>query len=191
MKNQRGFTLYETLIVVAISLVVGTILVSILLNNSGLYNKQSSLITSGLNINDVVNEVDKNIRQASSIVVGYPEVSPTYITGTTTLVLKVPSYNSSGVINNTFDFVVVTKDATNSNLLREYVFPDVSSLRESQNKVLTNILESVEFTYLDNNDNVVQINSAVKVKTHITVLPTSNVSDKSRTAEIVTSLRNL
>lgn len=187
----KGFTLFETLIVVAIFLVVGVLLVSILVNNTGLYNKQSSLVTSGLNINDAMREIDTNIRQASSVAIGYPEVSSTYTTSSTTLVIKIPSFNASGIISNTFDYIVVTKDAAKNNLLREYVFPDISSEREFQNKVLTNILDSIKFTYLDKNDNVIAASSAEKVKTEITVLSSNNASDKSRTAIIVTNLRNI
>lgn len=189
--GRQGFTLFETLIVVAIFLVVGVLLVSILVNNTGLYNSQSSLVTSGLNINDAMREIDTNIRQASSIAIGYPEIAPTYTTSNITLVLKIPSFNASGIINNTFDYVVLTQDTAKNNLLWEYVFPDILSERESQNKVLTNILESVNFIYLDKNDNVVTQTSAEKIKTEITVLPTNTGSNKSRTATIVTNLRNL
>lgn len=191
LARSRGFTLFETLIVVAIFIVVGTLLVSILINNTSLYNSQSSLVTSGLNTNDAVREIENYIRQASSVASGYPEVSPTYVTSSTTLVLKIPSYNASGVISNTFDYAVITKDTTKNNLLREYVFPDLASERESQNKALTSILQSIGFTYLNKNDNVVVSTSAEKIKTEITVLSSNNVSDKSRTAIIVTNLRNI
>lgn len=187
----KGFTLTETVIVAAIFLIVGTLLASILVNNTSLYNSQSSFVTSGLNLNDAMTEIETYIRQASSVVNGYPDVSPTYVTSNNTLILKIPSYNASGVIENIFDYVVITKDAAKNNLLMEHVFPDVSSDRKSQTKVLTNILQSVEFTYLDKNDNIVTPISAAKVKTEINVTSTNSSQNKSSNAIIVTNLRNL
>ncbi|MDD2823300.1 MAG: type II secretion system protein [Candidatus Daviesbacteria bacterium] len=187
----KGFTLVEILIVTAIFLIVGTVLAGILVNNTGIYNSQSSLVTSGLNTNDAIHEIENFTRQASSVVSGYPDVSPTYISNSTTLVLKVPAFNALGVIANTYDYVVFTKDNAKTNLLWEYIFPDALSDRSSQNRVLSSILQSVEFIYLDKNDNIVTATSAEKVKTQITVLPGSNVSDKSRSSIIVTNLRNI
>jgi prepilin-type N-terminal cleavage/methylation domain-containing protein len=191
LARRKGFTLVETIIVAAVFLIVGTLLASILVNNTGLSNSQSSLVTSGLNINDAVSTIENNIRQASSVAIGYPEVTPTYTTSSNTLVLKIPSYNASGVISDTYDYVVVTKDLTKTYLLKQYIFPNALSIRQSQNKILTNILQSIEFSYLDKNDNVVSSNTAEKVKVIINVLPGNGVADKTRSATIVVSLRNL
>ncbi|MFA5933330.1 MAG: type II secretion system protein [Microgenomates group bacterium] len=187
----RGFTFVETLVVAAVFIIVGTLLASILVNNTGLYNKQTSLVTSGLSINDAVSEIETNIRQASAVVNSYPLITPLYTTNGTTLVLKIPSFDVSGIINNTYDYVVITKDAVKTNLLMLYVFPDSASKRISQTKVLSSILQSIAFTYLDQNDNIVSPTSAVKVKTEVNVQPTGGVADKSRNSVIVTNLRNI
>lgn len=180
----KGFTLVETLVVAAIFLVVGTLLASILVNNTGLYNSQTSLVASGLSVNEVVSNIENNIRQASSVANGYPDVIPTYSSNSNTLVLKIPSYNSNGIISNTYDHVVITRDVVKTNLLMLYVFPDSLSLRVAQTKVLSNILKSLSFAYLDKFDNEVSPASAVKVKTEVTIQP-------SRSAVIVTNLRNI
>lgn len=189
--KQKGFTLAETLIVAAIFLIVGTLLGAILVNNTGLYNSQTSLVTTGLNLNDVMREIDTYIRQASTVATGYPEISPSYLTGDSTLVLKIPSLNAQGMVSNTFDYVVITHDSIKTNLLREYIFPDPTSDRQSQNKVLSSILQSVVFTYLDRNNNVVTPALAEKVKTEVTVLTTNGLQNKSNNAITITNLRNL
>lgn len=189
--KNKGFTLFETVLVAAVFLIVGTLLASILVKNTGLYNGQSSTVTAGLNTNDAESEIENYVRQASSVVTGYPEVSPTYTTGISTLVLKIPAVDATGVISNTFDYAVITIDQVKSNLLKEYVFPNALSTRTTQNKVLTNILQSITFSYLDRNDNVVATSSAEKVKTQITVISKNGSQNKTRSAIIVTNLRNL
>lgn len=187
----KGFTLAETVLVAGIFLIVGTLLAGILVKNTGLYNRQNSLVATGLSTNDVVSEIDNYIRQSSSIASGYPEVSPTYTTSGTTIVLKIPSINSSGTISNVYDYVVITEDAVKNNLLKEYIFTDPASDRKSNNKVLTSILQSIVFSYLDKNDNVVASSSAEKVKTQVTVLSVNGSINQSRSAIIVTNLRNI
>lgn len=192
MKHLMGFTLFETVIVAGIALIAGTFLVSILVNNTGVTNTEKSMVTQGLSTNDSVREIDNYIRQAVAIVSGFPVISPTYVTGSNTIVIKIPAIDNQGTISNVFDFIVITKDSTRENLLKEYVFPDSSlSIRETTDKILTNILESIEFTYLDKNGNIIAPTLAEKVKTKITVLSKNGSANKSRSATIVTSLRNL
>lgn len=189
--GRQGFTLFETLVAAAVAVIAGTLLVSILVNNTGLYNKQNALVATGLNVNDALNEIDTYVRQAASIASGYPEVSPTYTTGVSTLVLKVPAENSQGIINNTFDYVVITKNPTKTYLLYEYIFPDSLSTRKSQNKILTNILYSITFSYLDNNGATISPTSAQRIKTEISVLSQTGAVGNTRNATIITSLRNI
>lgn len=190
-KDINGFTLIEILIVVSIAVVVGILLVGILINNTGVTNKETSIVTQGLNINDAVREIETYGRQAIAVASGYPEVSPTYVTNTATLVLKIPAINDQGIISDTYDFVVITKDNSNSKLLKEYIFPDTSSTRGNKNTILTNLLSSVVFEYLDSNDLPVAVSSAVKIKATINVLSKTSGSDQLRSATVVISLRNL
>lgn len=189
--NMRGFTLMEIIIVAGIAVIIGTLLVGILINNTGVIDKESSMVTQGLNINDALREIETYGRQAVSVVNGYPEVSPIYITGITTLVLKIPAINNQGIINDVYDFVVITKDNSNPKLLKEYIFPNAESIREDKNTILTNLLSSVAFEYLDSNGSSVAASSAVKIKATINVLSKTSSNDQSRSATMVISLRNL
>jgi type II secretory pathway pseudopilin PulG len=189
--NRSGFTLIETMIAASVALVVGVLLVGILVNNSGVFNKESSMVAQGLNINDAMREIETYSRQAVSVTNGYPEGSPTYTTGTTTLVLKIPAINSQGVINDIYDFIIFTKDSQNPKLLKEYIFPDDQSTRQEKNAVLTNLLSSVLFEYLDNNDVPVGLSSAVKIKTTINVSSKTGSVNQFKSATVVTSLRNI
>lgn len=189
--KKQGFTLMELVVVIGITVIAGVLLVGILVNNTGVINKESSIVTEGLNINDTLREIETYGRQAVSVVNGYPAISPTYVTGANTLVLKIPAINSQGIISDTYDFVVITKDSSNPKFLKEYIFPDAISTREEKNVVLTNLLSSVVFEYLDKNDAAVSPSSAIKIKATINVLSKTSSTDQSRSATVVTSLRNL
>ncbi len=191
MKFLKGFTLLETVVVAGVALIAGTFLVSILVNNTGVTNTEKSMIAQGMDTNDSVREIDNYIRQAVSIVSGFPVISPTYVTGASTIVIKIPAISDQGTISDVFDFIVITKDSTHENLLKEYIFPDPLSIRKTTNKILTTILDSIEFTYLDKNENIVAPASSEKVKTQMTVLSKNGSASKPRSATIVTSLRNL
>lgn len=186
----RGFTLLEMVIVGGIALVVGTFLASILVNHSGVSYKQGSIVNSGLSLNDSMKTIDENIKQAAAVASSYPESSPIYTTSAEVLVLKLPAINSSGIINNVYDYVVVAKDTANTKILRLYVFPDAQSSRLSANMVLTTILQSVQFQFMDKNGNAVSPNAATSVGVNLTVLSKLGSIGQNQSASSVTSLRN-
>lgn len=190
-KSSLGFTLLETLLVAIIAIVTGTVLTGILVNNTGLFYNESSIVSGGLGLNDAVGEIDKNIRQASGVASGYSGTQGNFTTSGNTLVLQLPSTNSSGIISGTYDYLVVSKDTGNSNILRLQVFPNQLSNRQAKNEVLTPNFDSVQFSYLDGNGNSVTATSAVRVKMTLNILSkTGSIGDKS-TSTTITSLRNL
>lgn len=189
--REKGFTLVEMLLALAVTIIIGVYFASILVNNSGFFYKQTAIINEGLSLNDAVSEIDKNIRQASSVAAGYPEASPTYTSGSETLVLKLPAFSDTGTISNTYDYVVVAKDAANPKVVRLLTFPDSQSIRPSTDLVLTTMLESITFSYLDKNNNPVTPSSAAVVSFEVKVSPKlGSIGGSSRTATMVTTLRN-
>ncbi|KKR81240.1 MAG: hypothetical protein UU73_C0003G0196 [Candidatus Daviesbacteria bacterium GW2011_GWA1_41_61] len=186
----KGLTLVEMLIVTAAALIVGVMLVTLLVNNSGFFYKQSSIIDQGLSLNEGLQEIDKNIRQAVKVAVGYPEDSPLYTTSSQTLVLKMPALGPSEVISDTYDYTVVNIDAAEDKILRLQVFPNPLSTRKSQSLVLTKALSSITFNYLDNNDTVVSANIATQVEVILSILENNGPQSSFRTSKAVTSLRN-
>lgn len=188
--KEKGFSLIETVLAAGLALVVGTFLVAILVSQSGLFYKQNSIISEGLDTNDAMRQVDAHIRQAVAVVSGYPEVSPQYTTGADTLVLKLPALSTSGVINNIYDYAVVIRDSGQAGVLRLQVFPDPQSTRKTSDLVLTTILQSVQFAYLDKSGNSVAPASAASVSVSLTVLAKTGSIGSSRASTIITTLRN-
>ena len=147
-----GFTFVEALIALAISGVLGVILVSIVVQSNGLFLTQTSKTSQGVNINDVNGKIVDAIRQSAYVATGYPVASPLYSSTSTTLVLAIPSIDINGdVIQSTYDYVVITQDATKENILKKYLFPDQLSSRNNENTVLSTQLSMVKFNYLDSN----------------------------------------
>lgn len=186
----KGMTLLETVLVAGIGLIIGVFLVSILINHGGLFNQQNSIISGGLSSNDTVSKINELVRQASAVVDTYNGTTPVYTTGVDVLVLQLPAINDSGVISNTYDYVVVAKDASYSNVLRLQVFPDVQSTRPPRNEVLTNLLKSISFSYLNRNGDPVSPVSAYQVGVNLAILSKTGSAGSEKDSSTVTILRN-
>ena len=187
--RDSGFSLLEIVIVIGVSVIVCLLIVSILVSNTGFSYKQTAIVSEGLSLNDVIREIDDVVRQASSVAVSYPETEPIFTTGDETLVLKLPSLSAAGNMDEVYDFLVIAKDE-NPKILKIKIFPDPQSSRASQDKVLTTILSSVKFSYLDENGNTAPPSSAVSIGVDLTVLSKTGSIGSNRSVSAVTKLRN-
>lgn len=186
----RGFTLLETVIAGGVALVVGTLLVGILVNHSGLSYKENAIVNEGLNLNDAMAKINHSIREAAQVAAGYPEDTPTYTTGTSTLVLKIPALSAVGIVENVYDYAVIAVDPTNPKVLRLRVFPDSQSTRQPVDSVLSTFLDSIQFGYLDKGGNAVAPNAAFRVSVNLSVLTKTGSIGSGRTSVSTTALRN-
>lgn len=191
MKSLAGFTLIETLIAVAGAAIIGTMLLSIWVNNNGIFYKQNSLIGEGLSLNQASQKINEDIRQSAAVAVSYSGSTSTYTSGASVLILKLPSLSPSGPIPDVYDYVVITPDSSQPKVLRLLLFPDSQSTRKNANTVLTTLLKNIEFSYLDSNGNPVTPASATAVGVNLTVLQTTGSIGSSQSSDTVTSLRNL
>lgn len=191
MKSQKnaGFTLVETLLATALAVIVGALLVNILAKNTGQFYQERSIVSSSLDLNDVLQKLGSDIRETSLITSGYPEASPTYTGGANTLVLKLPSLSSSGTINNTYDYIVVTADS--ANILRRHVFADAQSNRKNSDEVLTTLLDTITFEYLDKNNLSVNPTQAVKIKVTLNLISKTGLISSKKSSSIIINLRNI
>lgn len=186
----EGFTLVEVLIASAVALIIGLFLMSILVNNNGIFYKQNAIVNEGLGLNDAMNEINKNILQAVNVAVSYPQDSPIYISGSHTIILKLPALGVDGIINNIYDYVVIIKDSDKNNILRKKVFPDPASTRKSEDLVLTTILDSINFGYLNRSGVIVNPELATSVSTALSVKSSSGSISSARTSTMITTLKN-
>lgn len=189
LKRKGGFTLVEILISISVAIIVGGLILNILVNNTGLFYKQSSRVQLGLGVNDALTNIRQNIKQSQSVAATYPSVTPfIYTTGTDILVLKVLSIDSSGeIIPTSFDYFVYYLEGLK---LHMAVFPDGLSSRNQVDQILTNNVTSMFFQYFDASGIEVSPSSAARVKVTINLQQTAGNITEVNTAATEANLRN-
>lgn len=164
VNSSTGFTLIEAIIGIAASSLVGILLISALVQNNGLFSQQTANINQGLNLTTAAGQISEVVKYSSSVEVSYPSASPQYISNSNTLVLSLPSLDSSGNnLEDIYDYAVITKDSQNVSILRKMIFPNAQSTRKSSNQVLTTRLAAINFYYYDIDGKIVSPSSAAKV----------------------------
>ena len=190
--TKNGFTLVEMLIAVSVVGVMGTILVSLLTNNSAIFSDQNTKITQGLELNTAVTHVEEAIKSATGVVSQYPPTGgATYTTGANTIVLSLPAINAQGlVIENTYDYLVIANDPGANKILRKKVYPNALSTRTTEDMVLSTKLSKLEFSYLDSSNSIVSPVQATKVGFIINVTDLVATESKTSSASGQLNIRN-
>lgn len=186
----KGFTFIELIITMGISSIIGVLLLVIIVNSTGVFYKQSSKLSQGLNINDAFSKIIGNIKQASSIAVSYINGSTTYTSGPIQLVLKIPSIDSSGnIILNTYDYFVYFLD---QNTFRLKTFPDALSARKSLDQIFSTSVDSLNFQYFDFSSppNEVAPGAALKIRVTIKLKQRNGTNFETSIATTEANLRN-
>lgn len=195
--NESGFTLVEALITLAIGTVVGVLLLVIMVNTGGLFYQQSGRLEQGLNINDALSKISSSVKESSSVAASYPPGGPpTYTSGSTQLVLKIPSISSSGdIISDTFDYFIFFSDPSTGSgqvSLRFKTFPDPQSSRKAQDQIFSTKVESLVFKYLDSQNPPQEVTptSAVKVRVTLKLKQKAGAGIEQNIATKEANLRN-
>lgn len=189
--SQRGLTLVEALLTLGIAAIVGTLILVIIVSSAGLFYQQSGRVEQGLSLNDALLNIKETIRGASAIAAAYPETgTPSYTSGATQLVLKVPSIDSSAnIISGVFDYFVFVKDIQQ---LRFKTFLDGQSSRKPQDQIFTTNLDNLLFEYFDGQTppQPVQPNLAVKIKITVVLKQKAGAGIETNMATAEANLRN-
>lgn len=189
-KKTTGFTLIELLIAMGITAVIGLSLVVIIVNSAGLFYKQSSTVQEGLNINDALAIVRSSIKQASSVGVSYTDGSTVYTSGPQQLVLKVSSIDSAGnIIPGTYDNFVFYKD---QDFLRSKVFLNPLSSRNPVDRILSTIVNNLNFTYFNSATPPVEVAPpvATRIRIALTLKQKAGMSFETSIATSEANIRN-
>lgn len=160
----RGLTLIEVLVAMGIAGVVGTLLLMIVVQSSGIFTDQSSKVQRGLDINDALSQARLSIKDAGGVANSYTDGIDTYTTGEDLLVLKVTSIDAAGdIIEETFDYFVFFKD---QDFLRFKTFPDPSSGRKQKDSILATQVSDLHFQYFNSASPPAEVSpqSAAKIR---------------------------
>lgn len=188
--KSKGFTLIEVLVAMGVSVIAGILILQIFVGNNNLFYDQTSRINQGSGLNNILATVTSDIKMSSAVASGYPPSSPTVLSGQNNLVLQIPSIDSShSTIPNTYDYIVISPDPVNPNILRQQIYPDPQSSRNSANLVLAINLKQVSFNYLDDNNNTVSPTAGTKINITV-ILNSEHTSLPPASASARVNLRN-
>lgn len=192
MKNSRGYTLLELLIAFSVAGVAGIMLISLWTQNNSLFLTQQAHVSQGLNLNDLTFQIKNDIKSADAIASGYPLTSPTITSSANSLVLSIPSIDSTdNIIIGKSDYITFYADPTNPKLLKREIFVDPVSSRPPSTKILTTTLSSIIFQYFDETGNPVTPTTAKKINFQVDVIEkTSGFKNEKNSVQGEVNLRN-
>ena len=148
----KGFTLPEVIIGMGVVVLVGGLLILMMVQSTGLFYRESSKISQGVGLNDSLSKIESSIRKSSGVV---SSSTPSQ------LMLKFPAIDGSGnIIADAFDLETFLLEG---GILKYKLLPDPQSSRILLDTILTKNIESLDFKYLDDSNQIVLPNLAKKV----------------------------
>ncbi len=145
ISSQKGFTIIETLIVLFLVSLVTMAMLQLYLSFYASYAVQNASINASYSAGQIVNETSRLALQADAIIASHIFSGTTYTTGSTTIVLEIPSINSSGdIIAGKHDYAAVNFSTT---IVTRALDADASSARVSGTKLLSDVAGNLTFTY--------------------------------------------
>jgi hypothetical protein len=152
--NKLGFSMIEAIFASAILIFVLGVFVALYANFSKFYNRQQTEITIGDSARESVKELQSWALQASHIAASHNFSGTTYSTDQDTLVLEIPSVDSSGnTISGKYDYAAFYITGNN---LYKLVSVDAASSRSSGLNQISDAVSALTFTY--NNANLTLAN---------------------------------
>lgn len=148
LQPEAGFTIAELVIVVFLFAVLMLALFKLYDGHSNLFYYEQAEVAVAGSARSSLDEIQKYTLQAKYVLASHTFGSTTYSSNASTLVLQVPAVNGSGVIVNTWDYVVFYVSGTK--LYRQIEAASGSS-RTSGTKLFSETILSLTYTY-DNSD---------------------------------------
>lgn len=140
----RAFTLVETIITIAISVVALIALTNLFLTFTTVYGYQQAFIAAGSS-GAAMNALRASVLPAAQVLASHTFSGTTYSSSANTLVLELPAINSSGApMSGANDYVAFYVSGT---MLYRLTEAAAGSLRVSGLRQLSTALASLSFTY--------------------------------------------
>ncbi len=148
MKN-RGFTLFETVLVIGLYVVILLALTNVYLMFTRLYTYQQTFVPVAQSAGGALNAITTAVLPASQVLAQYTFSGTMLSSGTTTLVLESPSLTSSGsIIAGTYDYIAFYLSGID---LYRVTAIGAGSTRVAGTKRVGSMVNSLTFIY-DNTD---------------------------------------
>lgn len=144
MDNQ-GFTFIEAVFAVAVFIFITLAMMYLYYNFSNIFNYQQVEARVAGSARTAANELQSAVLQANKIVSSHAFSGHTYNTSQNTLVLEIPSVNSSGgIVDGKFDYAVFYTTGAN---LYKLTQADAASIRPSGLKQLSDAVAAITFVF--------------------------------------------
>ena len=144
-KKNNGFTLIETLVVLFFACILLVVFFNLYDWHGRVYYYQEALIRVSTSNRQALLNMQNYVAQSNRVLVSASVNGTTYTTSANVLVLQIPSIDSTGnIVANKWDKVAFYGSGTNFYLQLQ---PDATSSRQKINKILSDTLASVSFTY--------------------------------------------
>lgn len=154
LQNLKGFTLIESMLTIVVLVFVFLALLTLYDNYYKTYNSQKAIISAAGSASAAANELQNTLLQADRVVASHIFSGTLYSSGPGTLVLDIPSVDSSGnIIPGKYDYAVFY---ISDGKLYKRLEADPASFRLPMFKLLSDTVLELTFTY--NNGNVGQTN---------------------------------
>lgn len=143
--KQRGFTLPEVVIVIFLFAILLLALMNIFEWQQKVYNfEQADILATG-SARVAMNNMTMMIAQGINVVETRNVGGVDYTTGASTVIVKIPSYDSSGnILANTYDYVIYH---LSSGKLNQIIDASATSKRKSATKLLSDKVDSFSLSY--------------------------------------------
>jgi type II secretory pathway pseudopilin PulG len=168
--HRAGFTAVELLVVIGIAGAIGAALMQLFISFGTTVASQRAAVETGSSATILVDDVRDATLQATAVLSSHALSGTTFTTGTTTLVLSLPSVDASGgTVAGAYDYVAFYASGTSA-----YKTTDASgaSVRTSGTNRLSAVLEALAFSYSS---------ADVTQATYLTVSATTSVAAKGAT----------
>ena len=167
--NNRGITLIETMIGLAISALLVVILSYCLVIVLRLNEAQKTISALTSSTDRGIYRISSNIQQSSQILADAIISGTTYTTSSTVLVLKIPTVNSAGqIISGSYDTVVYRRNPSDLSELQEITDAETGSTRFDGTHIIARFVTNLLFRY-NNSDYSSASTATVFLKTGTTV----------------------
>lgn len=147
--KKKGFTLIETVVVIAISVIALAALVNLFLIFNTTYGNQQAFMAAAGSAGGAMNAFEAAIMPADHVLASHSFSGTTYSSGATVLVLSLPVVDGSGnIITGVEDYIAFYSSSAKLYRLTQ---AGTGSVRVSGLKELSSTLNSISYTY-DNAD---------------------------------------
>ncbi len=150
--KNNGTSLVEIIVYIFIGVLIALVITEIFISQTQIGDKQSAKTDIERNSVSGINTLKTITQSAITVVASRTFGSDLFVSGSDTLILKLPAVDSSGdLVAGSSDYVVFFRDPVNPALLKITTEAGTGSARIPGTKIISSFVDSIEFGYNKSN----------------------------------------